>query len=92
MIFNAEYNSAGMDGDLLFFLIAIVVIDAHHGAGEGERFTEGDEDGFMDLSGGVDIHSAEEEYHADNRESRGGKQLYERGLFHKRIFRLTVQM
>ena len=58
--------------DLLFFLVAIMVIDAHHGAGEGERFTEGDEDGLMDLSGGVDIESAEEEYHADDRECRGG--------------------
>lgn len=80
-----------MDGDLLFFLVAIVIIDTHHTTGEGKCFTEGDEDGLMDLSGGVDIHSAEEEYHADDRESRGGDELYERGLFHKCIFRLTVQ-
>ena len=79
------------DEDLLFFFVAIVVIDAHHGAGEGKRFTEGDEDGFMDLSGGVDIESAEEERHADDRECRGGDELYERGLFHNRCFRLTVQ-
>ena len=72
IVSNAEYNSAGMDGDILFFFVAIMVIDAHHGAGEGERFTEGDEDGLMDLSGGVDIHSAEEERHADYRECRGG--------------------
>ena len=72
IVSNAEYNSAGMDGDLLFFLVAVMVIDAHHGAGKSERFTEGDEDGLMDLSGGVDIETAEEEYHADDRECRGG--------------------
>ena len=61
-----------MDGDLLFFLVAIMVIDAHHGAGESKCFTEGDEDGLVNLSGGVNIESAEEEYHADDRECRGG--------------------
>ena len=64
-----------MASDLIndvLFLIAIVVIDAHDAAGEGERFAEGDEDGLMDLSGGIDIHSAEEEYHADYREGCGG--------------------
>jgi hypothetical protein len=37
-----------------------VIIDAHDTTGEGERFTKGYEDGLVYLSGGIDIHSAEE--------------------------------
>ena len=51
---------------------SIVIIDAQDTARKSSGFSEGYEDGFVDLSGGVDIESAEEEYHADDRESRGG--------------------
>ena len=55
----------------------VIVIYSKQTAGEGEGFTKGDEDSLVDLSGGVDIHSAEEQYHSDDREGCGGDELYE---------------
>ena len=37
------------------------VINSEQGAGEGGEFTEGDEEGLVDLSLRVDVHAAEEE-------------------------------
>ena len=62
---------------------AIRIIDTHQRTGEGCDLSEGDQQGLMDLSGGFDIDSAEEEHEATDGEDGGGDELYVSVLFHR---------
>ena len=57
-------------GQLLFLLVDIV--DAEEGTGEGGGFAEGYEEGFVDLTLGVDEDAAKEQDEAADGEDCGG--------------------
>jgi hypothetical protein len=61
---------------------SVRIIDTHQCAGEGSDLSEGDQHGFMDLSGGFYIDSAEEKYESTDSKYGGGDELYVRILFH----------
>ena len=62
------------------------IIYSEQGAGEGGEFTEGDEEGLMDLTLRVDVHAAEEENEPANGEDGGCQELYEVCVIHRRCF------
>ena len=57
------------------FLLFIDIINSEQSAGEGGGFTEGNEEGFVDLSGRVNEDTAEEENEASDGEHKGCYEL-----------------
>jgi len=53
----------------------VVVIYSKQTAGKGSSFSEGDEDGLVNFSGGVDLNADMEQYHTTNNDQSGDDQL-----------------
>jgi len=65
---------------------SVRIIDSHQCAGEGSDLSEGDQQGFMDLSGGFYIDSAEEKYESTDSKDGGGDELYVSVFIHRLFF------
>ena len=79
--FNVEIKFRRNGRSLIFLFID--VIDTHECSGEGGDFTEGYEQGFVDLALWVNIDTAEEENEATDGEDGGGDELYVEVMFHR---------
>ena len=78
--------SVGIDFIMLIrVFLFIKIVDTHDGAGKGGNFAEGDEDGFVDLSGGCDVCAAEEKGESSKSQNGGCDQLYQ-VLVHNALF------
>ena len=56
-------------------LLFINIVYTEECTGEGGGFAKGDKDGLVDLTGGVNIDAAEEQYQASEREDKGCYEL-----------------
>ena len=59
-----------------------MIVNAHDGAGKSGGFSEGDEDGFVDLSFRVHRDADVEENHPHHHHQGGYKQLYVSSILH----------
>ena len=71
--------------NIIFYFVNIV--NSEQCAGEGGEFSEGDEEGVVDLSAGVDGGSPKEENHSTDGEDGGCQELYEVCVIHRRFFK-----
>ena len=69
--------------DVVFVFGFVVVVDTHETAGEGHDLSEGDEESFVDLSCGIDVCTAEEEYESPDSEDGCHNELYVQVTFHQ---------
>ena len=71
---------------MLFVVIFdfVFVVDADDGTCKGSYFAEGDKEGVVDLSAGIDGGSPKEENQSTDGEEGGGEELYEVVVVHRR--------